>query len=91
MFNLLLHSALCVFIYVTVWFFIALIQQRNDVADIAWGLGFIVVSAFCFCSYPHAPVALLVYALVTLWGVRGAYRLAQSRKNGGFSVPKNAG
>ena len=68
--NLLLNSALCLFIYVTVWFFIALIQKRNDVADIAWGLGFVVVSAFCFFSYPHTPVALLVYALVTLWGVR---------------------
>lgn len=68
--NLLLNSALCLFIYVTVWFFIARIQKRNDVADIAWGLGFVVVSAFCFFSYPHTPVALLVYALVTLWGVR---------------------
>jgi len=68
--TLLINSALCIFIYVTVWFFIALIQKRNDVADIAWGLGFVVVSAFCFFSYPHTPVALLVYALVTLWGVR---------------------
>ena len=68
--NLLTNSALCIFIYVTSWFFISLIQKRNDVADIAWGLGFVVVSAFCFFSYPHTPVAMLVYALVTLWGVR---------------------
>jgi len=68
--GLLIISSLCIFIYVTVWFFISLIQKRNDVADIAWGLGFVVVSAFCFFSYPHTPVAMLVYALVTLWGVR---------------------
>jgi len=68
--NLLINSALCIFIYVTSWFFISLIQKRNDVADIAWGLGFVVVSAYCFFSYPHTPVAMLVYALVTLWGVR---------------------
>lgn len=68
--NLLINSALCIFIYVTAWFFISLIQKSNDVADIAWGLGFVVVSAYCFFSYPHTPVAVLVYALVTLWGVR---------------------
>ena len=68
--NLLLNSALCIFFYVTVWFCISVILKRNDVADIAWGLGFVVVSAFCFFSYAHTPVAMLVYALVTLWGVR---------------------
>ena len=68
--NLLINAALCILIYATVWFFISLIQKRNDVADIAWGLGFVVVSAYCFFMYAYTPVATLVYVLVMLWGVR---------------------
>ena len=68
--NLLINAALCILIYVIVWFFISLIQKRNDVADIAWGLGFVVISVYCFLMYVRTPVATLVYGLVTLWGVR---------------------
>ena len=33
-----------IFFYMTAWFVIAFIKKRNDVADIAWGLGFIVAA-----------------------------------------------
>ena len=41
MINLLLQIAVTILVYVTIWFVYSLIQKRNDVADIAWGAGFV--------------------------------------------------
>ncbi len=30
--------------YMTLWFLISLIKRRNDVADVAWGLGFVLLA-----------------------------------------------
>jgi steroid 5-alpha reductase family enzyme len=46
-------------------------RRRNDFADIAWGLGFVVVGCFNWFLTPSpSPRGDLVLALVTLWGVR---------------------
>lgn len=29
---------LAVFLYMNVWFIVSVVQSRNDVADVAWGL-----------------------------------------------------
>ncbi len=36
--------------YMTLWFLISLIRRRNDVADVAWGLGFVLLSVDIFLS-----------------------------------------
>jgi steroid 5-alpha reductase family enzyme len=58
-------------IYMTAWFIIAQASRRNDVADIAWGTGFIVtaVTAVIF-SDGIAYRGILAVVLVVLWGVR---------------------
>jgi steroid 5-alpha reductase family enzyme len=43
--------SLFVFCYMTAWFFTALILRRNDVADIAWGIGFVLVAVSLFIKY----------------------------------------
>lgn len=64
-------AALIVFIYMTVWFLIALIRRRNDLADVAWGPGFILVSmAMQFMNGQKHPRAYLISTLVLLWGLR---------------------
>jgi len=30
--------------YMTFWFVISVVKKRNDVADIAWGLGFVLMA-----------------------------------------------
>ena len=30
--------------YIALWFVVSLIQKRNDVADVAWGLGFVLLA-----------------------------------------------
>lgn len=69
------NIAILVLVYVSGWFVISLIKKRNDVADIAWGLGFVVIAGYCFISYPAGPVSLLVYVLTALWGIRLALHI----------------
>lgn len=65
-------ALLIVLIYMTFWFILSLIFERNDIADIAWGLGFITV-AWAFRGKYDPPVAsnfTLILVLTTLWGLR---------------------
>lgn len=68
--------ALLLFIYMTGWFFVAVLKKRNDVADIAWGMGFVVISwASLILSKTFAPSALIVTLLVTIWGSRLSWHI----------------
>lgn len=79
-----LLSLFAVLVYMTGWFMIALWRKRNDLADIAWGPGFILV-AWIMVIYNQAFTVrpILVAALITLWGVRLAWHI--SRRNKGKS------
>lgn len=67
----ILTLALVVLVYMTGWFAISVIQKRNDVADIAWGLGFVLIawSAYFLLQAPGW-LALGINILVTIWGLR---------------------
>lgn len=55
----------------TVWFFIAQIKRRNDVADIAWGTGFIIIAITALLVTDRITSrGLLSLFLVMLWGLR---------------------
>jgi steroid 5-alpha reductase family enzyme len=74
---------LILFAYMTVWFIVSLILKRNDVADIAWGLGFVMLAWVSYLIYePLGIKPLLVNVLVTIWGSRLAFHifLRNSRK-----------
>ena len=51
--------AVVIALYMTAWFVVALVKKDNSVADIAWGLGFVLVAVFTFfrrgSSLPAAP------------------------------------
>jgi steroid 5-alpha reductase family enzyme len=68
-----------VFAYMTAWFVVALLAKRNDLADLAWGLGFIVivVGALARAGAPTSPRLAVVGALVTVWGLRLAWHIAR--------------
>ena len=70
-----------IFIYATLWFLIALLKKRNDVADIAWGIGYIVLCAYLFFTNRSSPVVFLLYSLVTLWGLRLSLHIYNRNKN----------
>ena len=66
-------TALTIFFYMALWFLLSLREKRNDIVDIAWGLGFIVVAItnlFIFESNILNIRAILAAVLVTVWGLR---------------------
>lgn len=73
--NLYLILALCLFGYMTCWFVISVVTQRNDVADIAWGLGFVLLAWVSQFLSEYSLKAFLVNGLVTVWGLRLAVHI----------------
>lgn len=56
--------------YQTVWFLISLILKRNDIADYAWGMGFVFV-CFYLLLFTTPTLNLKIISLLTLiWGLR---------------------
>lgn len=70
MLSIFIHCFIIIFVYASTWFAVSVYKKRNDVADIAWGLGYIILCVYLFISYPASPVSLLLYTLVTVWGLR---------------------
>jgi steroid 5-alpha reductase family enzyme len=70
--------------YMTAWFVVALVRKDNSVADIAWGLGFVLVATLTFLRRGDAAARpVLVTALVSVWGLRlAAHILLRNRKKG---------
>ena len=64
--------------YMVVWFVISIIQKRNDLADIAWGGGFVLLawSAYFLSDNPGTR-GLFINALVTIWGLRLAWHIGR--------------
>lgn len=75
--DLLLTAAVTVVVYMTVVFVKAQVLRNNGIVDVAWGLGFIVVTAAFFVRAPGlTPVRALMTAAVALWGLRLAVHVA---------------
>lgn len=79
--NYYLILALSLFCYMSFWFVISIIQKRNDVADIAWGLGFVLMAWLAFFISGFSFKALLVNSLVTIWGSRLSWHIYNRNKN----------
>jgi steroid 5-alpha reductase family enzyme len=71
MLKTIIIETILIVIYMTLWFFIAQARKRNDVADIAWGTGFIVTAITAsILSESITPRGILTTVLITLWGIR---------------------
>ncbi len=63
-------------VYMTGWFVISLLKKRNDVADIAWGVGFVLMAWLSWVLSPDfSQRGLLLGILITVWGVRLALHI----------------
>jgi steroid 5-alpha reductase family enzyme len=95
--DLILKVIAAVFIYMNLLFLLALSLKKNDIVDIAWGMGFIVIAALSLLILPAISARLLLMSLLVLiWGLRLAiyiflrnrgksedFRYAQWRKDWG--------
>lgn len=74
--NTYLLLALLLFIYMTGWFVFSVLKKRNDLADTAWGLGFVLLSWTAFFLSPHhSEQSTFVNIMVTIWGLRLAWHI----------------
>lgn len=67
--------------YMAFWFILSVIKKRNDIADIAWGIGFVLLAWLSFFMSGFSFKALLVNGLVTVWGLRLAWHIYHRNKN----------
>ncbi len=78
------RAAVLVAAYMTAWFVIALIRKDNSLADIAWGLGFVLVAALTFFFRRTSLfLPVLVTSLVVIWGLRLSSHIFLRNRNKG--------
>jgi steroid 5-alpha reductase family enzyme len=64
------------------WFIVSLVKKRNDVADVAWGLGFVLITWISFFLSDDTGLrGILVGVLVSIWGLRLAWHIHARNKN----------
>ena len=69
--NSILVAALSILVYMTLCFIVSVILKRNDVADIAWGLGFVITSLVVLVIRHNATLTTIsAFILVLIWGSR---------------------
>ncbi len=79
--NYYITLALVLFVYMSLWFVFSLIKKRNDVADIAWGLGFVLMAwTSLFLSNDFGLRSVLINILVSIWGLRLAWHIHTRNK-----------
>ena len=81
MFTTFIQCFIIIFIYTGIWFAVAVYKKRNDVADIAWGFGYIILCTYLFINYPSSSISILLYSLVTVWGLRLSLHIYTRNKN----------
>jgi steroid 5-alpha reductase family enzyme len=83
--NYFLALAVILFAYMNVWFLLSLIAKRNDVADVAWGLGFMLIGWASFFytnnAYQNNMRGFATCLLVSIWGLRLAWHIYARNKN----------
>ncbi len=82
--NYFVTLALVLFAYMSLWFVVSLIKKRNDVADVAWGLGFVLMTWVSFALSDDSGIrGLLIGILVSIWGFRLAWHIHSRNKGKG--------
>ncbi|HDP67758.1 MAG TPA: DUF1295 domain-containing protein [Candidatus Marinimicrobia bacterium] len=70
MLTIILNVALSIWIYMSLFFLLAVIKEDNSIADIGWGLGFVIITIIALLQGTSPGMRGIVYLLVILWGLR---------------------
>ncbi|TYB31837.1 MAG: DUF1295 domain-containing protein [Candidatus Mcinerneyibacterium aminivorans] len=72
MLSSIINSALIIFAYMTILFIISIIKKDNSIADIGWGIGFIIVAVFN-TVYKNSLITtreIILLSMIAFWGMR---------------------
>jgi steroid 5-alpha reductase family enzyme len=72
--SIIIIQFIAILVFMNLWFIYAAIKNRNDVADVAWGLGFILLTVIGATMNPNAK-NIIIFLLVAIWGFRLAYHI----------------
>jgi steroid 5-alpha reductase family enzyme len=79
-----IHCALIIFIFMNILFVLALQQKDNSVADIGWGIGFILIAFYTFFKSGLFLQRHMLITIMTLtWGTRLATHIYMRNKGKG--------
>jgi len=71
----LILAAIALLLYLHVAFLLAYLFKRNDIVDVAWGPGFLVVAMAGFISAGIHPAGVLIASMVALWALRLSWHI----------------
>jgi len=66
--------------YMSLWFVVSILAKRNDVADIAWGIGFVLVAWLSWALGGRSEIGAVLGILITIWGLRLAWHIFQRNR-----------
>ena len=69
MIDITLLQIITVFVYMNIGFFIALKTKRNDLADVMWGIGFVLL-ALIGALQNSTTINIVIALMVAIWGIR---------------------
>lgn len=82
--DVLLYSGITIFIFMNLMFLLALGLKDNSIVDVGWGIGFIlVVIVSLWSSHNSSYEALVLTAVILIWGLRLAGYIAKRNKGRG--------
>jgi steroid 5-alpha reductase family enzyme len=79
--NVFAIVAFILFLYILIWFLLSIFIKRADLADIAWGPGFILVVWSSFFIGQISVNGLIVNLLITIWGIRLCMHISFRNRN----------
>lgn len=76
--DIILTSAIIIFLYMIAWFIVAQLLHKNSIVDIAWGLGFVIVSSYLLFSGDANwnATTLGLWLMILSWGLRLSIHIA---------------
>ena len=78
--GIFLESAVLLVGHLLFWFLLSILLKRNDVADIGWGMGYVLLCVYHAVTKPLHPTVVVCYILVLFWGLRLSYYLVQRNR-----------
>jgi steroid 5-alpha reductase family enzyme len=74
---LAIHLGLFLLAWSLAGWLLSLWLRRMDIADVAWGLGFMLVAAILWAYQTPGPLGLMVFVPVVIWGLRLAWHIGR--------------